>query len=103
MIKLIRLLKIENRETCEFNMFIESTNELVKRTNDNCEKIDILFDDMKKLNTKVDKLKKKSKKGINKSKELLKSYEVNNNNANTLNKRSKTIIKDDNLNKTGLG
>ena len=48
-------------------------------------------------------LKKKGKKGINKSKELLKSYEVNNNNANTLIKRSKTIIKDDNLNKRGVG
>ena len=47
-------------------------------------------------------LKKKGKKGINKSKELLKSYEVNNNNANTLIKRSKTIIKDDNLNKRGV-
>ena len=40
-------------------MLIESTNELAKRTNDNCEKIDILFDDIKKLNTKFDKLKKK--------------------------------------------
>ena len=48
-------------------------------------------------------LKKKGKKGINKSKELLKSYEVNNNNANTLIKRSKTIIKDDHLNKRGVG
>ena len=38
------------RETCEFNTLKESTNELVKRTNDNCEKTDILLDDMKKLN-----------------------------------------------------
>ena len=26
------------RATCEINMLIESTNELIKRTNDNCEK-----------------------------------------------------------------
>ena len=29
---------------------------LLKRTSDNCEKTDILLDDNKKLNTKVDKL-----------------------------------------------
>ena len=91
------------RETCEFNMFKEGTDELVKRTNYNCEKIDILLDDIKKLNDKVNKLKKRSKKGINKSKELLKSYEVNNNNANTLIKELKTINKDDDLNKRGVG
>ena len=76
---------------------------LLKRTSDNCEKTDILLDDNKKLNTKVDKLKKRSKKSINKSKELLKSYEVNNNNANTLIKRLKTINKDNDLNKRGVG
>ena len=38
------------REACEFNTLQESTNELVKRTNDNCEKTDILLDDIKKLN-----------------------------------------------------
>ena len=91
------------RETCEFNMLIGGTNELVKRTNYNCEKIDILLDDIKKLNDKVNKLKKRSKKGINKSKELLKSYEVNNNNANTLIKELKTTNKDDDLNKRGVG
>ena len=84
-------------------MLIKSTNELVKKANDNCEKTDILLDDNKKLNTKVDKLKKRSKKSINKSKELLKSYEVNNNNANTLIKRLKTINKDNDLNKRGVG
>ena len=91
------------RETCEFNTLQESTNELVKRTNDNCEKTDILLDDIKKLNTTVEKLKKTSKKGINKSKELLKSNEVINNNANTLIKRLKTINKDNDLNKRGVG
>ena len=40
---------------------------------------------------------------MNKSKELLKSYEVNNINANTLIKRLKTINKDDNLNKRSVG
>ena len=51
----------------------------------------------------VEKLKKTSKKGINKSKELLKSNEVINNNANTLIKRLKTINKDNDLNKRGVG
>ena len=46
---------------------------------------------------------KKSKKGITKSNELLKSFEVNNNNVNTLIKKLKTINKDDNLNKRGVG
>ena len=87
-------------DTCEINILIESTNELIKRTDDNCEKTDILLHDIKKLN---DKVKKKSKKGITKSNELLKSFEVNNNNANTLIKKLKTINKDDNLNKRGVG
>ena len=40
MIKLIRILKPKKivRASCEINMLIESTNELIKRTNDNCEK-----------------------------------------------------------------
>ena len=100
--KTIEKLKLI-RKTCEFNMLIEGTNEPVKRTNYNCEKIDILLDDIKKLNDKVNKLKKRSKKGINESKELLKSYEVNNNNANTLIKELKTINKDDDLSKRGVG
>ena len=40
---------------------------------------------------------------INLSKQLLKSYEVSNNNANTLIKRLKTINKDNDLNKRGVG
>ena len=80
------------RASCEINMLIESTNELIKRTNDNCEKKNnVLLDDVKKLNDKVNKLKKRSKKGINKSKELLKSYKVNDDIANTLIKRLKTM------------
>ena len=76
------------RASCEINMLIESTNELIKRTND---KNNVLLDDVKKLNDKVNKLKKRSKKGINKSKELLKSYKVNDDIANTLIKRLKTM------------
>ena len=76
------------RAPCEINMLIESTNELIKRTND---KNNVLLDDVKKLNDKVNKLKKRSKKGINKSKELLKSYKVNDDIANTLIKRLKTM------------
>ena len=92
------------RASCEINMLIESTNELIKRTNDNCEKKNnVLLDDVKKLNDKVNKLKKRSKKGINKSKELLKSYKVNNDIANALIKRLKIINDYDDLNKKGVG
>ena len=58
---------------------------------------------LKNLMIRLINLKKKSKKGITKSNELLKSFEVNNNNANTLIKKLKTINKDDNLNKRGVG
>ena len=91
------------RDTCEFNMLIESTNELIKRIDNNCENTDILLDDIKKLNDQVDKIKKRSKKGINKSKELLKSYELNNDNANILIERLNIIKEDNNLNKKGVG
>ena len=91
------------RDTCEFNMLIESTNELIKRIDNNCENTDILLDDIKKLNDQVDKIKKRSKKGINKSKELLKSYKVNNDIADTLIERLKTINEYDDLNKKGVG
>ena len=47
------------RASCEINMLIESTNELIKRTND---KNNVLLDDVKKLNDKVNKLKKEVKK-----------------------------------------
>ena len=51
------------RASCEINMLIEGTNELIKRTNDNCEKKNnVLLDDVKKLNYKVNKLKKEVKK-----------------------------------------
>ena len=44
-------------------MLIEGTNELIKRTNDNCEKKNnVLLDDVKKLNYKVNKLKKEVKR-----------------------------------------
>ena len=94
---------IRDNHVNEFDKLIENTNEFIKRTDDNCENSNILLDDIKKLNDKVDKLKIRSKKGINKSKELLKSYEVNNNNPNTLIKELKTINKDDYLNKRGAG
>ena len=58
---------------------------------------------LKNLMIRLINLKKKSKKGITKSNELLKSFEVNNNNVNTLIKKLKTINKDDNLNKRGVG
>ena len=58
---------------------------------------------LKNLMIRLIDLKKRSKKGINKSKELLKSYEVNNNGANTIIKKFKKINKDDNLNKRGVG
>ena len=47
------------RAPCEINMLIESTNELIKRTND---KNNVLLDDVKKLNDEVNKLKKEVKK-----------------------------------------
>ena len=83
-------------------MLTESTNELVKSTNDNYEKNNVLLGDVKKPNDKVNKPKKRSKKGINKSKEVLKSYKVNNDIANTLIKRLKTINEYDDLNKKGV-
>ena len=58
---------------------------------------------LKNLMIRLINLKKKSKKGITKSNELLKSFEINNNNVNTLIKKLKTINKDDNLNKRGVG
>ena len=57
---------------------------------------------LKNLMIRLINLKKKSKKGITKSNELLKSFEVSNNNVNTLIKKLKTINKDDNLNKRGV-
>ena len=66
-------------------------------------KNNVLLDDVKKLNDKVNKLKKRSKKGINKSKELLKSHKVNNDIADILIERLKTINEYDDLNKKGVG
>ena len=45
----------------------------------------------------------RSKKGVNKSKELLKSYELSNDNADILTERLKTIKKDDNHDKKRMG
>ena len=45
----------------------------------------------------------RSKKGVNKSKELLKSYELSNDNADILTERLKTIKKDDNHDKKRVG
>ena len=89
------------RAPCEINMLIESTNELIKRSN-NCEKT-MYFQIMLKNLIRLINLKKRSKKGINKSKELLKSYKVNNDIASTLIKRLKTINEYDDLNKKGVG
>ena len=57
---------------------------------------------LKNLMIRLLKLKN-SRKGINKSKELLKSYKVNNDIASTLIKRLKTINEYDDLNKKGVG
>ena len=43
-------------------MLIESTNELIKRTNDNCKKTMYFQMMLKKLNDKVNKLKKEVKR-----------------------------------------
>ena len=75
----------------EFAILIENPNELIKTTDDNCENIDILLHDIKNLNDKFDKLGKRSKKGINKFKNLLKSYEVINDNANILIEKLQSI------------
>ena len=98
-----KLKIIRDNHVNEFDKLIENTNEFIKRTDDNCENSNILLDDIKKLNDKVDKLKIRSKKGINKSKELLKSYEVSNDNVDILIKRLKAINKDDNSDKKGMG
>ena len=57
---------------------------------------------LKNLMIRLLKLKN-SRKGINKSKELLKSYKVNNDIANTLIKRLKIINDYDDLNKKDVG
>ena len=79
------------RDTCEFAILIENPHELIKTTDDNCESIDILLHDIKNLNDKFDKLGKRSKKGINKFKNFLKSYEVINDNANILIEKLQSI------------
>ena len=78
-------------DTYDYHILIENTIDLIKRTNDNCENINITLNDIKKPNDRVDKLKKISEKGISKSKDILKSYEIINNNANILMKRLKLI------------
>ena len=85
------------RDTYDYDILIENTIDLIKRTDDNSENTDIAMNDIKKLNTKVNKLKKVSKKGISESKDILKSYEILNNNADTLINRLKSI------NNNGIG
>ena len=85
------------RDTYDYDILIENTIDLIKRTDDNSENTDIAMNDIKKLNTKVNKLKKLSKKGISESKDILKSYEILNNNADTLINRLKSI------NNNGIG
>ena len=85
------------KDTYDYDILIENTIDLIKRTDDNSENTDIAMNDIKKLNTKVNKLKKLSKKGISESKDILKSYEILNNNADTLINRLKSI------NNNGIG
>ena len=61
------------RDTYDYDMLIKNTIDLIKRTNDNCENIDIALNDIKKINDRVNKLKKISEKGISKSKDILKA------------------------------
>ena len=49
------------RAPCEINMLIESTNELIKRTNDNCEKAMYFQMMLKNLMIKLINLKKEVK------------------------------------------
>ena len=61
------------RDTYDYDMLIKNTIDLIKRTNDNCENIDIALNDIKKINDRVNKLKKISEKCISKSKDILKA------------------------------
>ena len=47
------------RDTFDYDILIENTIDLIKRTNDNSENIDVALNDFKKLSDKVNKLKKK--------------------------------------------
>ena len=44
------------RDTYDYDMLIKNTIDLIKRTNDNCENIDIALNDIKKINYRVNKL-----------------------------------------------
>ena len=44
------------RDTYDYDMLIKNTIDLIKRTNDNCENIDIALNDIKNLNDRVNKL-----------------------------------------------
>ena len=44
------------RDTYDYDMLIKNTIDLIKRTNDNCENIDIALNDIKKINDRVNKL-----------------------------------------------
>ena len=44
------------RDTYDYDILIKNTIDLIKRTNDNCENIDIALNDIKNLNDRVNKL-----------------------------------------------
>ena len=50
------------RATCEINMLIESTNELIKQTNDNCEKTMYIQMMLKNLTIRLINLNKEVKR-----------------------------------------
>ena len=77
------------RDTYDYDVLIENTIDPIKRTDDNTENIDIALSDIKKLNNKVNKLNKLCDKGISESEDILKSYKIINNNADTLINRRK--------------
>ena len=79
------------RDTYDYDILIENTIDPIKRTDDNTENIDIALSDIKKLNNKVNKLNKLCDKGIRESEDILKSYKIINNNADTLINRRKSF------------
>ena len=79
------------RDTYDYDVLIENTIDPIKRSDDNTENIDIALSDIKKLNNKVNKLNKLCDKGISESEDILKSYKIINNNADTLINRRKSF------------